>query len=111
MAVQTAEKAKDDFCLCPHFEKTFEMLGKKWNGLIIEVLLHEKTQRFKDLAAHVKDCSDRVLCARLKELESEGIVTRNTFADSGRIEYTLTDEGRELAPVMSAIHTWSDKWR
>lgn len=111
MAVSAPEKSTDDFCLCPHFEKTFEILGKKWNGLIIEVLLHEKTQRFKDLASHVKDCSDRVLCARLKELEAEGIVSRNTYADSSRIDYALTDQGRELGPVMSAIHKWSDKWR
>lgn len=110
MTVAVSDKIVDDFRLCPHFEKTFQMLGKKWNGLIIEVLLHEKTQRFKDLAAHVEDCSDRVLCARLKELEADGVVVRNTYPGSSRIDYALTDEGRELAPVMAAIHTWSDKW-
>lgn len=105
----TAE-AKDSFTLCPRFTHTFTILGKKWNGLIIEVLLNEETQRFKDLASHVDKCSDRVLVERLKELEDEGIVKRNTFPGESRIEYSLTEQGRELAPVMAAVHTWSDKW-
>lgn len=108
---QVAEnKTSQDFCLCPRFEKTFTILGKKWNGLIIEVLLNEDTQRFKDLAEHIEACSDRVLCERLKELEKEGIVSRNTYPGESRIDYFLTPQGRELAPVMAAIHTWSDKW-
>ena len=104
------KEQKDDFCLCPRFEHTFTILGKKWNGLIIEVLLNEKTQRFKDLAAHVDKCSDRVLVERLKELEDEHIVRRDTFSGESRIEYSLTEECRELAPVMKAVHEWSDKW-
>ena len=100
----------DDFSLCPRFAQTFSILGKKWNGLIIEVLLHEKTQRFKDLAAHIEKCSDRVLCERLKELEQAGIVQRNTYEGESRIDYSLTQRGRELAPVMDAVHEWSNKW-
>lgn len=108
---QVAENKKgQDFCLCPRFEKTFSILGKKWNGLIIEVLLNEDTQRFKDLASHVESCSDRVLCERLKELDEDGIVSRNTYPGESRIDYSLTSQGKELAPVMEAIHTWSDKW-
>lgn len=108
---QAAEKeTSQDFCLCPRFEKTFTILGKKWNGLIIEVLLNEDTQRFKDLAEHIEACSDRVLCERLKELEQDGIVSRNTYPGESRIDYSLTPQGRELAPVMEAIHIWSDKW-
>ena len=109
-ALKQAETPEDDFHLCPHFSRTFEMLDKKWNGLIIEVLLNEKTQRFKDLAAHVEACSDRVLSVRLKELEDEGIVQRNTYQDSSRIDYSLTEKGQELEPVMHEIHGWSDKW-
>ena len=86
------------------------MLGKKWNGLIIEVLLHEHTQRFKDLAAHVDKCSDRVLCERLKELEEDGIVSRNTYPGESRVDYSLTERGRDLAPVMEAVHEWSNQW-
>lgn len=99
----------DSFTLCPRFAHTFTILGKKWNGLIIEVLLNENTQRFKDLAAHVSDCSDRVLCERLKELEADGIVSRNTYPGESRVDYSLTAEGRDLAPVMQTVHQWSDK--
>lgn len=102
--------SNDDFALCLRFAHTFTILGKKWNGLIIEVLLNEKTQRFKDLAAHVQNCSDRVLCERLKELEADGIVARNTYPGESRVDYTLTAEGRDLAPVMNAVHQWSDKY-
>lgn len=101
---------KDEFSLCPRFTHTFTILGKKWNGLIIEVLLHERTQRFKDLANHVQDCSDRVLCERLRELQDEGIVSRNTQPGESCVSYSLTAEGRDLAPVMMAVHQWSDKY-
>lgn len=100
----------DNFTLCPRFAHTFTILGKKWNGLIIEVLLNENTQRFKDLAAHVTHCSDRVLCERLRELEADGIVSRNTYPGESRVDYSLTAEGRALAPVMAAVHQWSDKY-
>lgn len=106
----SATTSGEDFCLCPRFEKTFAILGKKWNGMIIEVLLHEETQRFKDLANHVEKCSDRVLCERLKELEQDEIVKRTTYDGESRIEYSLTEKGRDLAPVMKAVHAWADKW-
>lgn len=108
---QVKEKqVEDNFSLCPRFSKTFSILGKKWNGLIIEVLLNEPTQRFKDLASHIDACSDRVLCERLKELEEDQIIQRNTYEGQSRIDYSLTKRGRELGPVMEAVHNWSDKW-
>ena len=54
-------------CICPKFEKTFSILGKKWTGLIIEVLM-DGDKRFKELAAQIPNVSDRVLVERLKEL-------------------------------------------
>ncbi|QEA53578.1 winged helix-turn-helix transcriptional regulator [Loigolactobacillus coryniformis] len=109
------EKAVTDcqtkqFQLCPKFQKTFTILGKKWNGLIVDVLLEEGTQRFKDLAQKVPKCSDRVLVERLKELELEGIVERRTYADSALIEYALTEQGQDLKQVMDAVHGWADTW-
>lgn len=100
-----------DFSLCPHFAKTFEILGKKWNGLIIEVLLNEHEARFKDLACQVEKCSDRVLCERLRELEDEEIIERVVDGGhSSRPAYRLTQSGLELAPIMDAVHDWSKKW-
>ena len=82
---QATMERSDTFCLCPRFSHTFSILGKKWNGLIIEVLLHEESQRFKDLASSIDRSSDRV-------------------------DYSLTEQGKDLAPVMAAVHNWSDKW-
>lgn len=64
------------FILCPKFEKTFEILGKKWNGLIIDVLIAEGPQRFVEIANKIPDVSDRVLVERLKELEEKEILER-----------------------------------
>lgn len=106
-----ADKVIDGDCkLCPKFTHTFMILGKKWNGLIIEVLLEKGNMRFKDIASSITKCSDRVLCERLRELEDEQIVVRNTYEGSSRVDYALTERGKELAPVMTAVHAWSDKW-
>ncbi|GEL12740.1 hypothetical protein FC15_GL001025 [Lapidilactobacillus concavus DSM 17758] len=96
--------------ICPRFEKTFELLGKKWNGLIISVLCENDQLRFKDLAKSVTKCSDRVLVERLKELEGEGIVTRVSSCEGHQVTYSLTDKGRALMPVMDAVHQWADTW-
>ncbi|BAP85461.1 HxlR family transcriptional regulator [Paucilactobacillus hokkaidonensis JCM 18461] len=110
MDQMTVTKPMDNFTLCPKFEQTFSILGKKWNGLIIEVLLNEGTLRFKDLVVNVPKCSDRVLVERLKELEQDGIVARNTYDKSTKVDYSLTNKGLELRPVMDAVHSWGDKW-
>ena len=71
------EKVKtESFVLCPKFEKSFSILGKKWNGLIIDVLLERGPQRFGELKEKIPMLSDRVLVERLKELEAEGIITK-----------------------------------
>lgn len=97
-------------CICPKFEKTFSILGKKWNGLIIDVLLNDGPQRFKDLAEKIEKCSDRVLVERLRELEAQGIVEKLEIPACCRIQYGLTAKGQDLKQVMSAIHCWSNKW-
>ena len=91
--------------LCDKFIATFDILGRKWNGLI-----NNGPRRFKDLAQAVTKCSDRVLVERLKELEAAGIVERRTYEDSSLIEYALTERGESMRPMMAAIHEWSDNW-
>ncbi|MGY3749508.1 winged helix-turn-helix transcriptional regulator [Vagococcus acidifermentans] len=101
----------NEFKLCPKFEKTFSILGKKWNGLIINVLIKEGPQRFVELANKIPKVSDRVLTERLKELEEEGILTRKVFQnETNRIEYELTEKGSDLKHVMQEIQNWSDHW-
>lgn len=106
----TMEQALSDYYLCTKFEKTFSFLGKKWNGLIIDVLLQEGTLRFREIARQVVKCSDRVLVERLSELEDDGVVNRKSYPNSSLVEYSLTEQGKELAPIMAAIHSWSEKW-
>ncbi len=105
------ELTQTEFVLCPKFEKTFSILGKKWNGLIIDVLLENGPQRFVELAAKIPMVSDRVLVERLKELEKEGIVTRNiACSEKSRSEYLLSEKGADLQKAMRQIQVWSEKW-
>ncbi|WP_179395215.1 winged helix-turn-helix transcriptional regulator [Lacticaseibacillus absianus] len=109
-SIATATSDCTKMTLCPKFTKTFSILGKKWNGMILEVLLNHGPSRFKDIAGAVAKCSDRVLVERLKELEGEGLIDRLTHPDSALIEYALTPKGAALEPVMAAAHTWGDGW-
>ncbi len=100
----------EDYELCRHFINAFQIIGKKWNGLIISSLCDTHEMRFKDLAHSVKACSDRVLVERLKELESAQIVKRSVDKDTGIISYSLTKKGSDLKPVFDQVHSWADKW-
>jgi len=96
--------------MCPKFESAFELLGKKWTGLIIRTLLSGQ-KRFSDIAEAIPNMSARMLTERFKELESEGIVVRKVYPEIPvRIEYELTEKGKELEPVMNEIQKWAEKW-
>lgn len=96
--------------VCPKFETAFQLLGKRWTGLIINVLL-TGPKRFKQVASEIPQMSDRVLAERLKELEEMEIVTRHVYPETPvRIEYDLTDKGRDLKEVMEQVQCWADKW-
>lgn len=99
-----------DHHLCPKFESAFDILGKRWTGLIIRGLL-QGPQRFRDISGMIPNMSDRMLAERFKELEACGIVSRTVYPDTPvRIEYELTPKGRDLAPVMDAVQAWADRW-
>ncbi|GIP40888.1 transcriptional regulator [Paenibacillus sp. J31TS4] len=96
--------------LCPKFEAAFELLGKRWTGLIIRVLLNGP-KRFKDISDQIPGMSDRMLSERFKELESAGIIDRRVYAETPvRIEYELTDKGKALRRVMDEVQTWAEAW-
>ncbi len=100
----------EEFHLCPKFENAFELLGKRWTGLIIRVLL-TGPKRFKDISDIIPGMSDRMLSERFKELEAGGIIIRHVYPETPvRIEYELTDKGRGLEPVMNELQNWADKW-
>lgn len=104
------EHADHKMHLCPKFETAFELLGKRWTGLIIQVLMNGP-MRFKDISSMIPDMSDRMLTERFKELEQAGIVVRNVYPEMPiRIEYELTEKGKALRPVMDAVQNWGDHW-
>lgn len=96
--------------MCPKFEAGAQLLGKKWTGLIIRVLLGGP-KRFKEIKQQIPGMSDRMLTERMKELEEAGICTRHVFPDIPvRIEYALTEKGKQLEPVIQSIQKWSERW-
>ena len=95
---------------CPKYHRAIELVGRRWTGAILRVLLSGRT-RFTDVTGAVPGLSDRLLSERLKELEGEGIVTRLVFPETPvRIEYRLTDKGRALHDVIDAVSRWAEEW-
>ena len=100
----------EKYHMCPRFENAFELLGKKWTGLIIRTLLSGQN-RFSDIAEAIPNMSARMLTERFKELEKEGIIIRKVYPETPvRIEYELTEKGHELQAVMDEVQKWAEKW-
>jgi DNA-binding HxlR family transcriptional regulator len=96
--------------LCSKFHLASELIGRRWTGAIIYVLLRSRC-RFATLRSAIPDITDRMLSDRLQELEQEGIVDRTVIPETPvRVEYSLTKKGRALASAMDAIAEWAEKW-
>jgi DNA-binding HxlR family transcriptional regulator len=96
---------------CPKLHEAVELIGKRWSGAIIVVLLEGGAMRFSEIAQAIPQLSDRLLSERMKELEARGIVERRVQPDSpARVEYELTEMGRELAPALQQLKSWSHRW-
>jgi len=96
--------------MCPRYEQASELLGKKWTGLLIRILLGG-SRRFSEFKEQVPQLSDRLLSTRLQELEAAGVVERIVHDTKPvRIEYRLTEKGEALRPVVSAIQEWAEEW-
>ncbi|GGJ82792.1 putative HTH-type transcriptional regulator YvaP [Lentibacillus kapialis] len=95
--------------LCPRFEGAMGILSKRWVGLILFELLNG-TKRFSEMETDLP-ISGRLLSDRLKMLEKENIVERNIYSEFPvRIEYSLSDKGKALKPVIQEIQNWADNW-
>ena len=89
-------------------QKAFEILGKKWSGLVLYTLL-EDPMRFTDIRRNIPELSDRVLAERLKELERLQLVKRNVCTRIPvKVEYELTKKGKELEKSMREIEIWAE---
>ncbi len=91
---------------CDAFQRAIDVLGRPWTGLIL-ALLQEGPLRFSELSAGAKGAGDKILSARLKELEGRGLLVRRV--DPGppvKVEYQLTARGRAFGEVGAAIEKW-----
>jgi DNA-binding HxlR family transcriptional regulator len=105
-----AERVEPAPELCTRFHHASELIGRRWNGAIIFVLLKSRC-RFAALRHAIPDITDRMLCERLQELEQEGIIERTVVPETPvRVEYALTRKGRALAAAFDAIMEWAHKW-
>ena len=99
-----------DHTLCAKFHAAVELIGRRWSGALIQLLLRGPA-RFAELRAAIPDITDRMLSARLRELEEEGIIDRTVIPETPvRVEYSLTSKGRALEPALGAIGKWAEKW-
>jgi DNA-binding HxlR family transcriptional regulator len=96
---------------CPRLHEAVELVGRRWTGAILAVLLQGGSMRFSEIAQAVPDLSDRLLSERMKELEHRGIVERRVSDGAPvRVEYELTEMGRELAPALQELEAWAHRW-
>ncbi|MGH8873032.1 MAG: winged helix-turn-helix transcriptional regulator [Acidimicrobiia bacterium] len=94
---------------CPG-SRCFQLLGKRWNAFIVWALL-EEPRRFTDLLEMIDGVSDRMLTKRLRELEQAGVVSRRRYREiPPRVEYSLTDAGQALRPIIEAMEQWGSRW-
>jgi len=97
---------------CPYYHEAVELIGRRWTGAIIAVLLTApEPLRFSEISAAVPQLSDRLLSERIKELERRGVVVRET--DPGppvRAGYRLSEMGRELEPALTELSRWARRW-
>ena len=92
---------------CP-VETTLSLIGDKWKILIIREL-SGGTKRFGELRKSVGQISQKVLTSNLRAMEEDGLLKREVFAEvPPRVEYTLTDRGRSLEPVIDAMRVWGE---
>ena len=99
-----------DLALCSRYHRAIELVGRRWTGAIVYLLLRSRC-RFATLRDAIPDITDRMLSERLQELEEEGIVQRTVVPETPvRVEYALTKKGRALASAIDAMAAWAERW-
>jgi DNA-binding HxlR family transcriptional regulator len=96
---------------CPLYHEAVELIGRRWSGAIVDVLLQRQTLRFSEIAQAVPQLSDRLLSERMKELETRGLVSREVQPGPPvRVEYSLTQMGAALQPALAELKAWAQHW-
>ena len=98
-----------DEIVCP-IARTAEIIGGKWTLLLIRDLA-SGVKRFNQLERSLHGISPKTLSERLRSLEEEGIIVRRTFAEvPPRVEYSLTEKGRDLVSVIESMRNYGNRW-
>ena len=93
--------------LCP-FEHLLQIIGGKWKSRVICLLHNLGTMRFREISAGLGNISDGVLTGVLQDLQTAGIVHRELYGEvPPRVEYTLTEKGESLIPILRSICFWA----
>lgn len=105
-----AVKTKKELPACP-VETTLTLIGDKWKVLILRDLMPE-TKRFGELKRSVGSVSQKVLTAQLRAMEESGLVRRKVYAEvPPRVEYSLTELGKSLKPILDSMWTWGEAYQ
>ena len=106
----TVATKKNDLPACP-VETTLTLISDKWKVLILRDLL-TGTKRFGELRKSIGHVSQKVLTAQLRQMEASGLVSRKVYAEvPPRVEYSLTDLGFSLKPILDAMWTWGENYQ
>ena len=87
-----------------------QIIGDKWTPRLLRYFVNQPTVRFCNLQDFVEGINPRTLSSRLDRLEAEGIIEKNPTSSTVRCEYSLTQKGRDLLPVLQGMQSWSDKY-
>ena len=103
-------EAAKELPACP-VETTLMLISDKWKVLILRDLM-PGTRRFRELKKSIGTVSQKVLSAQLRDMEAKGLVTRRVYAEvPPRVEYSLTDLGRSLKPILDAMWSWGEEYK
>ena len=107
---QSTEKSVKPLPACP-VETTLSLISNKWIILILRDLL-SGTKRFGELKKSIGQVSQKVLTAQLRQMEENGLVTRTVFPEvPPHVEYTLTELGQSLKPILDAMWDWGENFK
>ena len=105
----TARSAKD-LPACP-VETTLTLISDKWKVLILRDLM-QGTKRFGELKKSIGQVSQKVLTSQLRQMEASGLVNRKVYAEvPPRVEYSLTELGHSLKPILDAMWVWGENYK
>ena len=108
--IMSGQKSVKELPACP-VETTLTLIGDKWKVLILRDLL-TGTKRFGELKKSIGNVSQKVLTAQLRAMEGNGLLTRTVYAEvPPRVEYTLTDLGESLKPILDAMWNWGENYK